>query len=99
MASAAMTSKGQITIPVEVRKKLGLKPGDRVSFVEGEHGEMILKPKGEPAQPKGTFVFKPEIRSIMDMEGCLHWTGKPVTIEEMNETIAKGWAGLLTFED
>jgi hypothetical protein len=29
----------------------------------------------------------------------LHWTGKPVTIEEMNETIAKGWAGQLTFED
>jgi hypothetical protein len=35
----------------------------------------------------------------MDMLGCIQWTGKPVTIEEMNETIAKGWAGLLTFED
>jgi hypothetical protein len=35
----------------------------------------------------------------MDMEGCLHWTGKPVTIEVMNETIAEGWAGQLTFED
>ena len=35
----------------------------------------------------------------MDLKGCVHWTGKPVTIEEMNETISKGWAGLLTFED
>jgi len=84
MATAAVTSKGQITIPAEVRKKLGLKPGDRVRFVEGENGEFILRPK---------------TGSIMDLEGCVHWTGKPVTIEEMNETIAKGWAGLLTFED
>ncbi len=84
MAPAALTSKGQITIPIDVRKKLGLKPGDRVRFIEGENGEIILKPK---------------TGSIMDLEGCVPWTGKPVTIEEMNETIAKGWAGLLTFED
>jgi len=80
MATAAVTSKGQITIPLEVRKKLGIKPGDRVRFIEGENGEYILKPK---------------TGSIMDM----HWTGKPVSIKEMNETIAKGWAGQLTFED
>jgi AbrB family looped-hinge helix DNA binding protein len=84
MATAAVTSKGQITIPLEVRKKLGIKPGDRVRFIEGENGEYILKPKTS---------------SIMDMEGCVHWTGKPVSIKEMNETIAKGWAGQLTFED
>jgi AbrB family looped-hinge helix DNA binding protein len=84
MATAAVTSKGQITIPAEVRKKLGIKPGDRVRFVEGENGE---------------YIFRPKIGSIMDLEGCVNWTGKPVTIEEMNETIAKGWAGQLTFED
>lgn len=84
MAIAALTSKGQITIPIEFRRKLGLKPGDRVRFVEGENGELILKPKN---------------RSIMDLHGAVKWTGKPVTIEEMNETIAKGWAGLLSFED
>jgi len=84
MATAAVTSKGQITIPLEVRKKLGLKPGDRVRFIEGENGE---------------FVIKPKTGSIMDMEGIVHWTGKPVTIEEMNETIAKGWAVELTYED
>jgi AbrB family looped-hinge helix DNA binding protein len=99
MATAAVTSKGQITIPLEVRKKLGLKPGDRVRFIEGEHGEYILKPREESAEPKAEFVFKPRTGTIMDMLGCIHWTGKPVTIEEMNETIAKGWAGLLTFED
>jgi AbrB family looped-hinge helix DNA binding protein len=84
MATAAVTSKGQITIPAEVRKKLGLKVGDRVRFIEGENGEYILRPK---------------TGSIMDLEGCVKWTGKPVTIEEMNKTIAQGWAGKLTFED
>jgi len=84
MASATLTSKGQITIPVEIRKKLGLKTGDRVQFVEGANGEIVLKPKN---------------RSIMDLYGAVKWTGKPVTIEEMNDTIAKGWAGLLEYED
>lgn len=84
MATAAITSKGQITIPIEVRRKLGLKPGDRVRFVESENGEIILKPK---------------TGSIMDMRGFFKWRGKPVTIEEMNETIAKGWAGELTFDE
>ncbi|MGH9604464.1 MAG: AbrB/MazE/SpoVT family DNA-binding domain-containing protein [Terracidiphilus sp.] len=84
MATAAVTSKGQITIPIEVRKKLGLKPGDRVRFIEGEKGEYILKPK---------------TGSIMELKGIARLKGKPVSIEEMNKTIAKGWAGLLTFED
>jgi len=84
MATATVTSKGQITIPAEVREDLGLKVGDRVSFIKGENGEYILKAK---------------TGSLMDLKGFIHWTGKPATIEEMNETIAKGWAGQLTFED
>jgi AbrB family looped-hinge helix DNA binding protein len=84
MATAAVTSKGQITIPIEVRVKLGIKPGDRVRFVENEKGEIVLKAK---------------TGSIMDVRGMLKWTGKPATIEEMNEVIAKGWSGQLSFED
>lgn len=34
MELAKVTSKGQITIPAEIRKKLHLKPGDKVLFVE-----------------------------------------------------------------
>jgi AbrB family looped-hinge helix DNA binding protein len=84
MATASMTSKGQITVPVDFRRKYGLKAGVQVRFIEGEHGEIILRPK---------------TGSIRDLEGCVPWTGRAVTIEEMNETIAKGWAGLLTYED
>jgi AbrB family looped-hinge helix DNA binding protein len=84
MTTAAVTTKGQITIPIEVRVKLGIKPGDRVLFLENEKGEVVLKPK---------------TGSLMDVRGMLKWTGKPATIEEMNEVIAKGWSGQLTFED
>lgn len=33
MTSATVTSKGQVTIPVGVRNKLGLRPGSRLAFV------------------------------------------------------------------
>jgi AbrB family looped-hinge helix DNA binding protein len=32
MLTARITSKGQITIPLDIRQKLGLRPGDRVEF-------------------------------------------------------------------
>jgi AbrB family looped-hinge helix DNA binding protein len=73
MASASVTSKGQITIPIEVREDLGLRTGDRVSFIKGENGE---------------YIFRPKTGSIMNMIGMFKWLGKPVTIEEMNEGIA-----------
>jgi len=84
MATAAVTSKGQITIPVEVRQKLRLQAGDRVTFIENEDGDFVLKAK---------------TGSLADVKGMWKWTGKPVTIEEMNETIRKGWAGQLKTED
>ena len=36
-----VTSKGQITIPVEMRKKLGIKEGDKVVFIEKD-GYLVL---------------------------------------------------------
>jgi AbrB family looped-hinge helix DNA binding protein len=42
MQTSALTSKGQVTIPAEVRKRLGLHPGDRVAFiVEGDAVRII----------------------------------------------------------
>ena len=42
MATAKITSKGQITLPKEVRRRLGIGPGDQVEFVE-ENGKYVLK--------------------------------------------------------
>jgi AbrB family looped-hinge helix DNA binding protein len=41
MDVAKITSRGQITIPIDVRKKLGLKEGDKVIFIE-EGGNIIF---------------------------------------------------------
>lgn len=47
MLSSAVTTKGQVTVPAEMREKFGIKPGDRVGFVE-ENGRLIIQP-----QPQG----------------------------------------------
>lgn len=44
---AKITSKGQATIPIAVREKLGLNPGDRVAFIEVERGYLIV-PRNRP---------------------------------------------------
>jgi antitoxin PrlF len=44
MSTATITSKGQITIPKEIRDSLMLHTGDRIDFTVTENGEMLLKP-------------------------------------------------------
>jgi antitoxin PrlF len=72
MPSATVTSKGQITIPIQIRKALGLKPGVRIDFYETVDGE---------------YAFRPKTGSIMEMRGCLAYAGPPITIEEMNRVV------------
>lgn len=43
MELAKMTSKGQLTVPVSIRKKLGIGAGDQLLFYERE-GQIILAP-------------------------------------------------------
>ncbi len=76
MAAATLTSKGQITIPVQVRAALGVDAGDRIEFIEIE---------------KGQFAIIAATRSVRELNGLFHRKGrKPVSIEEMNAAIAKG---------
>jgi AbrB family looped-hinge helix DNA binding protein len=42
MELAKITLRGQITIPVEIRKKLGVKDGDKVAFIE-ENGRIVME--------------------------------------------------------
>jgi antitoxin PrlF len=42
MELAKITTKGQITIPIHIRKKLNLKDGDKVIFIE-ENGRVVME--------------------------------------------------------
>ena len=72
-----MTSKGQITIPIAVRKKLRLRTGSKVDFVENKAGELVLKPR---------------TGDIRKLYGIVKYDGPPISIEEMNDAIAEAVA-------
>jgi AbrB family looped-hinge helix DNA binding protein len=55
MPSSTVSSKGQVTIPQEVRTRLGLRAGDRVEFVE-EGGKTFLEPARERANSFSEFI-------------------------------------------
>ena len=40
---AKVTSKGQITVPVEIRRSLGVKPGDKIRFEQQEGGIRVVR--------------------------------------------------------
>lgn len=76
MAVSTLTSKGQTTIPKEIRELLGLAPGDKLDFVvEGD----------------GRVVLRPATLDVRSLRGLLHQKGrKPVSQEQMDEAIAAG---------
>lgn len=78
-----MTAKGQVTLRKSLLQHLGVHPGDRigVDLLPGARAEL------HAARKTG---------SIEDFFGCAYRPGtKALTIEEINEVIAKGWAGEL----
>ena len=51
MGATSVTSKGQVTIPMELRQRLGIRQGSRIAFsLVGDHVEMrvISSPTGLP---------------------------------------------------
>jgi AbrB family looped-hinge helix DNA binding protein len=73
MATATLTSKGQITIPVQVRTALGLETGDRVEFVEMEDGK---------------FSIIAASKTVHDLKGLIRKPAQTISIEDMNRAIA-----------
>ena len=74
MPAATLTTKGQVTIPKEVRAHLGVDTGDRLSFV---------------IHDDGTVVVEPMTRHVQDLGGLLHRPGRrAVSVEAMDEGIA-----------
>jgi antitoxin PrlF len=67
---ATLTSKGQTTIPKEIRDSLGMKAGDRMTFT---------------LMPDDTVVMRVKSKNISDLAGTLHKKGrKPVPVEQLS---------------
>jgi AbrB family looped-hinge helix DNA binding protein len=78
MPTTVLSSKGQVIIPKPIRDAHHWKPGQRLDVVES--GEYILLKPAEPFP----------VTAIADVAGCLPYKGKPKTLADMEEAIAKG---------
>jgi AbrB family looped-hinge helix DNA binding protein len=75
MPSATLTSKGQLTLPKAIRDRLRLAAGDRVDFVVGDDG---------------TIVLRPATTDIRELKGFLSRKGiKPLSVAGMNAAIRR----------
>jgi AbrB family looped-hinge helix DNA binding protein len=74
MTRATLTSKGQITIPKEVRERLGVEAGDRLEFVE---------------QERGVYRVVAATRDVRNLKGMVPKPQRPVTVEEMNAAVRR----------
>ena len=63
MELAKVTSKGQVTIPVEIRKKLGIKNGDKVLFIE-DAGRIYMMNSSMEALREAQMAFKGEAERL-----------------------------------
>lgn len=63
MELAKITTRGQITIPVEIRKKLGVKDGDKVIFIE-ENGCIIMENAAMVALKNAQTAFSGEAERL-----------------------------------
>jgi len=78
MPVSTVTSKGQVTIPKQVRESLRIGTGDRVAFVVRDDGVVELRP---------------ETLDLRDLYGTLAPAKRKLTVSEMNEEIARAGAG------
>jgi antitoxin PrlF len=75
MSTATLTSKGQTTIPKDIRDRLRLKPGDRLEFVVQADGRVLMVPATIHAR---------------DLKGLLAPAKRRVSLQEMDEAIKAG---------
>ena len=74
MATAVLTSKGQVTIPKEVRQALGVEAGDRLEFVETR---------------KGVFEVIAASKDVRELKGMIHRPRQPVSTGDMRKAVAR----------
>ena len=75
MASSTLTSKGQITLPKQIRQRLNVAAGDRIDFVVEENGQVVVRPA---------------LSRLKQLRGMLRdRSRKPVRIDQMDDAIVR----------
>ncbi|MBV8973251.1 MAG: AbrB/MazE/SpoVT family DNA-binding domain-containing protein [Sphingomonadaceae bacterium] len=86
-ASTKVTAKGQVTLRRGLLDHIGAKPGDRLEIVPTDAGTLEVRRAGKTGTWDAFF-------------GSIGNDGTPpLTVDEINEAIARGWAGLLDEPD
>jgi antitoxin PrlF len=74
MATATLTSKGQLTLPIELRTQMGLQAGSIVEFIRDDEGAWTIQAKNG---------------DIRDLKGFIAYDGPAVSIEDMEAAVIK----------
>jgi antitoxin PrlF len=73
-----VTSKGQVTLPVEARRRLGLKPGSRLEIVVTDDDRLEAIPVAESLSSLKGMVPRPRKKlSLADMEKAIGQGRRP----------------------
>ena len=73
MALATITTKGQVTIPKDIRDYLHLNQGDKIEIVANDKGEAIIRPISKKVDDLYGILKRPKQKSV--------------SVEEMNAAI------------
>jgi antitoxin PrlF len=72
VATATLTSKGQVTLPREVRASLGVVAGDRLDFIRMDDGNYAIVPAAHSIHSlKGVLPHAPQLVSLDDMDAAI----------------------------
>ncbi len=77
MARSTLSSKGQTTLPKEIRDYLTLQAGDEIEFIILTNGDVVLRAKS-----------KKSARGVLKK-----YAKRTVSVDEMNAVIEKKWKG------
>jgi antitoxin PrlF len=75
MAAATVTSKGQVTLPAEARRRLGIRAGTRLEFIVKDDDRLEVVRVGG---------------SVRDLKGLLPPPARRLSLSEMEAAIARG---------
>lgn len=76
VATSKLTSQGQISIPAEVRRRLGIRPGAQLVWEENKQGEIVVRPKRYTLDDLHKIMGNPKVH---------------LTLQELREARGECW--------